>query len=224
MIRTDQLTKTYGHAGSQISALADVNLSIDAGERVAIVGKSGSGKSTLLNLLAGLDFPTSGTLAVAGQRLDQMRRNEMARYRCRQVGIVFQSFQLLPQHDAQKNVELPLVLAGMPQRDRRKISGQWLERVGLENRADHLPYALSGGEQQRVAIARAMVHRPQLLLADEPTGNLDSATAEQIEQLIIDLCEECGTTFVLVTHDQHLASRCSTRRLRMTDGSLAECN
>ncbi len=222
MIQADQLAKTYGYAGHSIPAVSDVTLSVQPGERVAIVGKSGSGKSTLLNLLAGLDRPTSGTLTVGGQRLDQMGRNEMARYRCRHVGLVFQSFQLLPQSSAQKNVELPLILAGMSQRERQQQSRQWLERVGLGNRSEHLPYALSGGEQQRVAIARALVHQPPLLLADEPTGNLDSATARQIEQLIMELCAETAATFFLVTHDEQLAARCSTRRFRMTDGSLAE--
>ncbi len=222
MINAAGLSKTYGHAGHSIPALRDISLTIDAGERVAIVGKSGSGKSTLLNLLAGLDHPTSGTLVVDGQNLDQMRRGDMAHYRCRSVGIVFQAFQLLPHLTAVKNIELPLILGRVPRRQREQTAHQWLQRVGLAQRADHLPYALSGGEQQRVAIARALVHLPRLLLADEPTGNLDSATAEQIEQLIMELCAETAATFVLVTHDQQLASRCSTRHFRMADGTISE--
>ena len=222
MIEADRLTKTYGYAGNVIPALQEVSLSIPSGQRVAIVGKSGSGKSTLLNMLAGLDRPTSGMLSVADQRLDQMSRNQMARYRGRCVGVVFQSFQLLPNQTAQKNVELPLILAGMAKQGRQEVAEGWLKRVGLAHRADHLPFALSGGEQQRVAIARAMAHRPDLLLADEPTGNLDSATAVQIEDLILQLCEETSATFVLVTHDEHMASRCSSRRFLMSDGSLAE--
>lgn len=222
MISADCLSKTYGHAGHQVPALNQVTLSVEAGQRVAIVGKSGSGKSTLLNLLAGLDHPTAGTLAVDGQRLDQMRRPQMARYRCHAVGVVFQSFQLLPHHTALKNVELPLILGRLPRRERQQVAYEWLERVGLADRADHLPYALSGGEQQRVAIARALVHRPRLLLADEPTGNLDSTTAQQIEQLMINLCDETGATFVFVTHDDQLAQRCSHRCFQMTDGSLSE--
>jgi predicted ABC-type transport system involved in lysophospholipase L1 biosynthesis ATPase subunit len=222
LIHASDVSKTYGHAGHQIAALDRVSLSVESGQKIAIVGKSGSGKSTLLNLLAGLDHPTTGTLAVNDQRLDQMRRHEMAKYRCSCVGVIFQAFQLLPHHTAVKNIELPLVLSRMPRDQRTTVAHQWLDRVGLTDRARHLPYALSGGEQQRVAIARALVHRPRLLLADEPTGNLDSTTADQIEQLILELCDETKATFVLVTHDERLAARCSDRQFRMADGSLSE--
>ena len=221
MICAESVSRIYGHAGNQISALREVNLDIKSSERVAIVGKSGSGKSTLLNLFAGMDRPTSGTLSIDGQRLDQMNRREMADYRCKTVGIIFQSFQLLPHHSALRNVEMPLALAGVRKRERREQSRHWLNRVGLSDREGHLPYALSGGQQQRVAIARAMVHQPRLLLADEPTGNLDSSTAEQIEQLIVDLCDETGATFVLVTHDERLADRCSNQCWLMADGQLS---
>ncbi len=224
MINANRLSRTYGHAGRSVAALAEVSLSVEAGQKIAIVGKSGSGKSTLLNLLAGLDRPTSGTLAVGGRQLNQMSRREMARYRCSDVGVIFQAFQLLPHHSALQNVELPLTLGGVSRNRRRNEATQWLRRVGLADRADHLPYALSGGEQQRVAIARAMVHRPGLLLADEPTGNLDSLTAQQIQALILELCEETGATFVLVTHDEQLAAKCGDRRFRMADGKISECD
>ncbi|MEZ6134778.1 MAG: ABC transporter ATP-binding protein [Pirellulaceae bacterium] len=223
LIVADALSKSYGQSGQHvIRALDGVSLSVLTGERVAVVGKSGSGKSTLLNLLAGLDRPTAGSLKIDGRQLDRFTRNEMARYRCQTVGIIFQSFQLLPQRTALQNVELPLMLSGVPSRRRRLQALEWLDRVGLASRAAHLPYALSGGEQQRVAIARALVHHPRLLLADEPTGNLDSVTADQIQSLLLDLCSDGSVTFVLVTHDDHLASRCCNRTVAMGDGKLME--
>ncbi|MCL4153370.1 UNVERIFIED_CONTAM: hypothetical protein GTU68_054264 [Idotea baltica] len=183
---------------------------VDAGQRVAIVGKSGSGKSTLLNLMAGLDRPSAGTLSIGGQRLDQT------------IGVVFQAFQLLPQRTALQNVELPLLFSKMPRHERHELARLWLEKVGLSKRASHHPYALSGGEQQRVAIARALVHQPKLLLADEPTGNLDSVSAHQVEDLMLELCRESNITFVLVTHNSGLAERCSDRLIRMFDGQMVE--
>ena len=160
MIEARQISRIYKSRGQKVSALCDLTLDVEEGERIAIVGTSGSGKSTLLNLLAGLDRPTEGTLSVGGQRLDQMTRDEMAAYRAKTIGVIFQSFQLMPQRTALQNVELPLLFNPTPRRERREQARHWLSRVGLEDRSHHLPYALSGGEQQRVAIARALIHRP----------------------------------------------------------------
>lgn len=204
----------------KVAALLDFSVSIASGERVAVVGKSGSGKSTLLNLLAGLDRPTSGTLSVDGNRLDQMSRNQMAAYRAKTIGVVFQAFQLLPQRTALQNVELPLLFCRVDRQERHERAEYWLERVGLADRMNHQPYALSGGERQRVAIARALIHRPRLLLADEPTGNLDTKSATQVESLMMELCEEQDVTFVLVTHDRGLAERCGSRIIEMKDGTM----
>lgn len=222
MIQAQSLTKSYGKSTGTVCAVRELEFAIDAGERVAIVGKSGSGKSTLLNLLAGLDRPSEGSLTVDGRRLDSMSRREMARYRLQTVGIIFQAFQLVPQRTALQNVELPLILAGRPEDERRAEAAAWLERVGLAERAGHFPYELSGGEQQRVAIARSLVNRPQVLLADEPTGNLDSSTAGEVVSLLEQLCHYSQLTFVLVTHDTELAGRLCPRRLTMIDGQLQE--
>ena len=222
LIEASQLSKHYKSGTVEVSALRDFSLSVDSGQRLAIVGKSGSGKSTLLNLMAGLDRPSEGTLSIGGHRLDQMTSNQMANYRGQTIGVVFQAFQLLPQRTALQNVELPLLFSKTPRRERHGLAQHWLEKVGLAKRASHHPYALSGGEQQRVAIARALVHQPKLLLADEPTGNLDSASAHQVEDLMLELCRESNITFVLVTHDPGLAERCSDRLIRMSDGQMVE--
>lgn len=220
MINASDVYKHYGSGPARITALQGVNFTIEAGERVAITGRSGSGKSTLLNLLAGLDRPDSGVLSVDSRRLDKMSRREMAAYRLDTVGMIFQAFQLIPQRTAFQNVELPLILEGQPKAERQDIVADWLQRVGLADRMDHLPHALSGGEQQRVAIARSLVNHPSVVFADEPTGNLDSSTAESIADLLEDLCETEGLTYVLVTHDDELAERRSSRRLTMSDGRL----
>lgn len=222
MIEASQLSKRYTSGDVEVTALRDFSLMVDAGQRVAIVGKSGSGKSTLLNLMAGLDRPSAGTLSIGGQRLDQMSSSQMADYRGQTIGVVFQAFQLLPQRTALQNVELPLLFSKMPRNERHELARLWLEKVGLSKRASHHPYALSGGEQQRVAIARALVHQPKLLLADEPTGNLDSVSAHQVEDLMLELCRESNITFVLVTHNSGLAERCSDRLIRMFDGQMVE--
>jgi len=189
-----------------------------AGEAVAIVGPSGSGKSTLLGILAGLDTPTSGTVNMMGESLGELDEDQRARLRAGKVGFVFQSFQLLPGLTALENVMLPLELANASDANDRAM--QMLEQVGLADRATHQPLQLSGGEQQRVAIARAFVANPALLFADEPTGNLDSATGHKITDLMFSLREQFGSALVLVTHDDSLAERCD-RRLRMGDGKLA---
>ena len=222
MIQASQLSRSYRHGQSSINAVEGLTLAVEPGERIAIIGRSGSGKSTLLNLLAGLDRPTAGTLAVNDLRLDQLSRIQMAEYRLKTVGVIFRAFQLIPQRTAFQNIELPLILGGVSPTDRRRIADEWLSKVGLLPRRDHLPYQLSGGEQQRVAIARALVNNPKVILADEPTGNLDSQTAEEVMQLLMTLCREFGTTSVIVTHDAQVARTCSERQFRMSDGSLTE--
>ncbi len=222
MIHADQLTRTYQIGTQRIEALARISLTIQEGQRTAIIGRSGSGKSTLLNLLAGLDRPSEGSLIVHNQRLEDISRNQMAEYRLRTIGVIFQSFQLVPQRTALQNVELPLILGGVDRSQRQKMAKDWLSKVGLLERQHHLPSQLSGGEQQRVAIARALVNRPKVILADEPTGNLDTQTAGEIMNLLMTLCRELGMTSVIVTHDVQVARTCSERQFRMTAGTLSE--
>lgn len=201
-------------------ALDAVSFEIEAGEKVSILGRSGSGKTTLLNLLSGLDSPTSGELIVAGESVHSMNRRQLANYRSATVGVIFQSFQLLAHRTAAQNVELPLILAGVGKQERRARAADGLERVGLNDRADHFPWQLSGGEQQRVAIARALANSPSVLLADEPTGNLDSSTADDVVSLLTDVCAENHITLVLITHDRQLAATCCDRHLSIQDGRL----
>jgi predicted ABC-type transport system involved in lysophospholipase L1 biosynthesis ATPase subunit len=220
LIQAAGLTKTYGSGPTAVTALAGVDLTVPAGERVAVLGKSGSGKSTLMNLLGGLDQPTAGTLTVAGRVLSALSRRALADYRLTAVGFVFQSFHLIPTKTALENVELPLVLAGRPPRDRRAAARDLLAAVEMGHRADHLPAQLSGGERQRVAVARALVNHPTLLLADEPTGNLDSASAEAVMDLLLAQTRDRGVTLILVTHDEEIAARYATRIVRMRDGRI----
>ncbi|ANQ84855.1 ABC transporter ATP-binding protein [Azoarcus olearius] len=221
VIEVDRLAKRVPVAEGQgeLHILEDVCFSVDAGESVAIVGASGSGKSTLLGLLAGLDVPAGGTVKIQGRDLFQLDEDERAALRGESVGFVFQSFQLLPALTALENVMLPLELAGNS--DARAVAVRWLERVGLGGRLRHYPKHLSGGEQQRVALARAFAPDPRLLLADEPTGNLDAETGRAVIELMFSLNREAGTTLILVTHDEHLAARCG-RVLRMQSGRLTE--
>jgi putative ABC transport system ATP-binding protein len=219
-IETRQLSMSYPLAHTQVHVLREVNIRIEAGTRVAIAGPSGSGKtSLLLLLLSGLERPSSGKVLVDGMDLGTLDADGLADLRRERIGIVFQSFHLLPSLSALDNAALPLQMAG--RRDARAQATAMLERVGLGGRLDHLPSQLSGGEQQRVAIARALVHRPRLLLADEPTGNLDDHTAEAVRELLFELNRELGTTLVLVTHDLDFAARCD-RVLRLHDGQLHE--
>ena len=222
MIVASGLFKRFGAGESQVTALKDVSLKVENSQRVSIIGRSGSGKSTLLNLLAGLDRPTSGKLEVCGLDFESASRREMAQYRVETVGVIFQAFNLIPQRTAFQNVELPLIIAGVKIRERKHRVNELLQRVGLTNRGSHLPSQLSGGEQQRVAIARALANRPQIILADEPTGNLDSKTSREISELILNQCSESSTTFLLVTHDRELADSMAERVLTMTDGELFE--
>lgn len=205
--------------GGQLEILRDISFVVGQGEAVAVVGASGSGKSTLLGLLAGLDVPTSGRVRVAGEDFSGRSEDERAAIRARLMGFVFQSFQLLPALTALENVMLPLELAG--QRDARELALDWLARVGLERRTLHYPKMLSGGEQQRVALARAFATQPALLLADEPTGNLDATTGAAIIDLMFRLNAEQGTTLLLVTHDNAIAQRCG-RQLKLTAGRLQD--
>jgi ABC-type lipoprotein export system ATPase subunit len=220
MIHARALTKTYGGGTSAVVALAEVDLHIAAGERVAILGKSGSGKSTLMNLIGGLDVPTAGTLSVAGHDLGSLSRAKLADYRLGCVGFVFQSFHLISSQTVEENTALPLVLAQVSGAERKKRVREMLEAVGLSHRLGHRATQLSGGERQRVAVARALLNRPAVLLADEPTGNLDSATAGELMELLFSQVRERGMTLVLVTHDEELAKRYTDRAVRMRDGRV----
>jgi putative ABC transport system ATP-binding protein len=206
-------------ADGRLTILSEVGLEVKAGETLAITGASGSGKSTLLGLLAGLDQPSAGEITLLGERLDDLDEDARARLRAGRVGFVFQSFQLLPALTALENILLPLELSTWPDAEAR--AREWLERVGLAERGGHLPRQLSGGEQQRVAIARAFATRPQILFADEPTGNLDAETGARIIDLLFELNASARTTLILVTHDEALASRCG-RRLRLVAGHASE--
>lgn len=218
MLVAESLSKSVGRPGDgRLQILHEVNLSVRRGESVAILGASGSGKSTLLGLLAGLDVPSSGTVRLEGQDLFALDEDARAALRGRSLGFVFQSFQLLPALTALENVMLPLELAGRD--DAREVALRWLERVGLRERLGHYPRHLSGGERQRVALARAFAPDPLLLLADEPTGNLDASTGMEIMDLMFSLNRDAGTTLVLVTHDADLAARCG-RRMHMAGGRL----
>ena len=218
LIRLDGVTKTY-QAGAP-PALADLSLDVATGEVAAVMGPSGSGKSTLLNLVAGLDRPTSGTITVAGRRIDSLSESALARFRARHVGIIFQFLNLLDDLTVQDNVLLPAQLAGASRRTARARAGELLERMGIERHRDDYPARLSGGQRQRVAIARALVNSPELLLADEPTGALDTATGLAIGRLLQQLNAD-GQTLVLVTHDPALAERYAARTVRLLDGRLA---
>ena len=219
MIETRGLTMIYAPGRAEVDVLKDIDLDIARGERVAITGPSGSGKTTLLLLLAGLEQPSAGTIRFDGVDLATLDRDQLADLRRDHVGIVFQSFHLVPSLSALDNVSLPLDIAGSA--DARSRAEHMLERIGLAERRHHYPSQLSGGEQQRVAIARALVHAPKLILADEPTGNLDDHTGEIVGELLFELNQEAGATLVLVTHDVEFAGRCD-RVLRLHDGHLSE--
>jgi putative ABC transport system ATP-binding protein len=219
-VRAERVSKHYEMGAAVIRAVDDVTLEIRTGEFVALLGSSGSGKSTLLNLMAGLDRPTGGAIFANGKNLSEMRSIELARYRSRTVGMVFQSFNLLPRMTLEENVELPLRLAEVDRPERGARVQEALERVRLEKRLSHRPSELSGGEQQRGALARALVNRPTLLFADEPTGNLDSATGESIMLLLKEIQQKLGMTIVMVTHERPLAERFADRIAALADGKL----
>jgi len=220
-IRAENLCRHYVMGESVVKALDGVSLEVRTGERVALLGASGSGKSTLLHLMAGLDRPTSGTMETQGRNLADMSSEELAAHRRKTVGMIFQAFHLLPRMTLEENVELPLRLAEVPRDARPARVREALDRVGLAARASHRPGELSGGEQQRAAIARALVNRPSILLADEPTGNLDSRNGAEIMRLVGELNASLGMTVVLVTHEQKLAAGFAERMLVLADGRLA---
>jgi putative ABC transport system ATP-binding protein len=218
-ITVENISKTYTTPDGPLTVLNDIKFRAAQSESIAIVGVSGSGKSTLLALLAGLDVPSSGSVHIHGENLTAVSEDERAALRNKYVGFVFQQFHLLPNFNALENVALPLELRG--DRNANQQAALTLAQVGLANRVHHYPRQLSGGEQQRVALARAYCSRPKILFADEPTGNLDGATAQKVTDLLFSLNEEYATTLILVTHDTELASRCS-RRVQLLDGSLSE--
>ncbi len=219
LIYASKLTRRYSVGKAVVTALAEVELSVRPGEFMALVGPSGSGKSTLLNLIGGLDRPTDGEVRVDGLSLGAASETELVRYRRERVGFIFQSFNLLPTLTAQENVETPLMLAEIPQRARRERAAALLESVGLAARRLHKPNELSGGEKQRVAIARALANRPRLLLADEPTGNLDTKTGGAVLDLLCGLLQAQGLTMLMVTHDLEIAAR-ANRIIHLRDGTI----
>jgi len=220
LIDIKDVTKTYEMGAETIvHALAGVSLAIEGGDYVAIMGPSGSGKSTLMNLIGCLDTPSAGEYWLNGQKVSDLSDDELARIRNKEIGFVFQTFNLLPRANALHNVELPLIYAGLAAKERRERAARALEHVGLKDRMDHRPNELSGGQRQRVAIARALVNDPSILLADEPTGNLDSATGDEIMRLFREL-HKTGQTIVLVTHEQDIAAN-AHRRILLRDGVVA---
>src|SRR5579859_7089200 len=221
-IRSENLCRHYRMGESLIRAVDGVSLEVHSGEFVALLGSSGSGKSSVLNLIAGLDRPTSGSVLVQDRDLAKLSREELAKYRLHIVGMVFQSFNLIPSMTLAENVELPLRFAEVDRGQRWNLAREALERVGLRARMNHRPSELSGGEQQRAALARALINRPQLLLADEPTGNLDSRTGTEIMDMVRDFNRELGMTVLMVTHERTLAERYARRMIFLADGKLVD--
>jgi len=219
VMETVGLEKEYPQGDSVLRVLKDVNLKIVEGEFMAIMGPSGSGKSTLLNMLGALDKPSAGKIFIQGTDLATLNDNELADLRNKEIGFVFQFFNLIPRFSALSNVELPMAIAGVPARERRERAENFLELVGLKERMDHKPAELSGGEQQRVAIARALVNEPSVLLCDEVTGNLDSKTGFEVMELLLSLNTEQGKTFILITHDPNVAQM-AQRLVQLHDGEI----
>ena len=218
MIKIENLSRYYKMGPTTVKAIDGINLSIEGGEFVSIIGPSGSGKSTLMNIVGCLDSPTTGTYSLAGEQTAALNKDQLAEIRNRHIGFVFQSFNLLPRESAVENVELPLIYAGVPPKDRRQRALEILKRVDLEGREYHLPNELSGGQRQRVAIARALAVRPKILLADEPTGALDTKTGAQIMELFRELQAE-GVTLIMVTHDRDVAAQ-GKRIVEIRDGQI----
>lgn len=218
LIHIEHITKIYNPGENEVHALDDVSLDIQTGEFVAIIGQSGSGKSTLMNMLGCLDTPTFGTYILSGKDVSHLSDNELSDIRNQQIGFIFQGFNLIPNLTALENVELPLIYRGMPAKERHDCSLEALRIVGLEHRVDHKPSEMSGGQQQRVAIARAIAAKPPVILADEPTGNLDSSSTKEIMKILHDL-HDTGRTVILITHDDQIAAN-AKRVVRIMDGKI----
>lgn len=221
-VKTEDLTRIYSSGTIKVTALKDVNLSLGRGRFLGITGASGSGKSTLMNLLAGLDRPTSGSIKVQGKLISELDKDELALYRRHQVGMIFQSFNLVSSYSALENVAFPLLFAGVVKKDRIKLAEEMLEKVGLYPRKDHRPAELSGGEQQRTAIARALINHPKILLADEPTGNLDSKTSRQIVQTLSELNKNQGITVIMISHEESLLDEFADDIIHLQDGKVIQ--
>ena len=221
-VKTEDLTRIYSSGTIQVIALRDVSLSLDQGQFFGVTGASGSGKSTLMNLLAGLDRPSSGSIKVEGRLISELDKDELALYRRHQVGMIFQSFNLVSSYSALENVAFPLLFAGVAKKKRNKRAQQMLEKVGLYPRKDHRPFELSGGEQQRVAIARALINQPKILLADEPTGNLDSKTSRQIVQILSELNKKQGLTVIMISHEESLLDEFADDVIHLQDGKVVQ--
>ncbi len=219
-VATENLTKVYSAGTVQVVALKDATLSLDKGQFLGVAGPSGSGKSTLMNLLGGLDQPTSGKITVEGKSISTLNKEELALYRRYQVGMIFQSFNLISSYTALENVAFPLLFAGVPKRDRLRRAEEMLTKVSLDSRKDHRPAELSGGEQQRVAIARSLINDPKILLADEPTGNLDTKTSRQIVQILSDLNKEQGLTVIMISHEELLLADFAHDVIHLCDGKV----
>jgi putative ABC transport system ATP-binding protein len=221
-LKTKDLTKIYSSGTIEVVALKDVNLSLGRGQFLAITGPSGSGKSTLMNLLGGLDTPSSGSIEVQGKLISEMDSDQLALYRRHQVGMIFQSFNLISSYTAIENVAFPLLFADVPKKERLERAAEVLDKVGLYERKSHRPSELSGGEQQRVAIARALINQPKLLIADEPTGNLDSKTSRQIAQTLSDLNKNHGLTVMMISHEESLLAEFADDVVRLCDGKIVD--
>lgn len=223
MIMLEEVSKTYAVGSERVHALREVSLGIPAGEFALIIGRSGSGKSTLLNLMAGLEKPTRGRIRVAGKQIERMNESQLVAFRLRNVGFVFQSFNLFEAHSALDNVAMPLVYQGVSRPERVRRARQMLEAVGLSTHLNHKPSQMSGGQQQRVGIARALITRPKILFADEPTGNLDYNTSREILALIRGICRERGTTLVMVTHDPEFSQQ-ADHVIHLLDGQVGSAD
>jgi len=222
ILKTFELTKVYATEKVQVDALKDITVSFEKSLFSGIAGPSGSGKSTLLNLLGGLDTPSSGYIEIDGRNISSLKRDELALYRRQEVGMVFQSFNIISSYNALENVAFPLLFAGVPKKERLRRAENLLENVGLSERSRHLPAELSGGEQQRVAIARALVNNPKVLLADEPTGNLDSRTSREIIRLMADLNRNTGLTVIMVSHEEQLLNEFGSKIISLRDGQVVD--
>ena len=219
---TEKLTRIYSSGKINVVAIDGVNLAVEEGEFLGVTGPSGSGKSTLMNLLGGLDTPSSGSIKVEGKFISELDKDELALYRRYQVGMIFQTFNIISSYTALENVAFPLLFAGVPKRERHFRAGEMLEKVRLINRKEHRPAELSGGEQQRVAIARALINRPKILLADEPTGNLDTSTSRQIVQRLAELNKNQGLTIIMISHEHAMLAEFADEVIHLCDGKVVE--